>query len=322
MLKAVAQRVGAACAVAAVVSVLTFVALRVIPGDAAVLVLGLDASPENLAALRASMGLDEPLPRQFASWLGGVLSGDWGVSRTYGAPVLEVILNALPVTLGLAVYAMLLALVVAVPLGVFSALHPGSPVDAFARTVMQLASAAPGFWVAILLMLLFAGHLGWFPVSGYAPASEGLGTCVCSLTLPAVTLAVGECGVLIRTVRSSMLTALRRDCMLSAELKGLSRARTVAAYALRSAAVAPLTVAGLQLAKLAGGTAVVESIFALPGLGRLLLTAVQQRDLLLVQGTVLFVTLAVVLVTLVVDLLVMAADPGVRRQQRAGGGEL
>lgn len=320
MLKAVAQRVGAALVVLVVVSIMTFVVLRVLPGNPATLVLGLEATPERVAALSEAMGLDDPLPEQYLSWMGGVLTGDWGTSRLYGSPVLGVIAGALPVTVALAVYAMALALLVSVPLGVFSALRPGSAVDAVARTVMQLGAAAPAFWLAILLMLLFAGELGWFPVSGFTPFSESVGGALRSLTLPAVVLAVGECGVLIRTVRSSTMSALARDCMLSAQVKGLSRARTVAVYALRSALVAPLTVAGMQLAKLVGGTAVVESVFALPGLGRLLLTAVQQRDLELVQGIVLFVTVAVVLVTLVVDLLVMVAEPQVRRADAEGGG--
>ena len=321
MLRAVAQRIGAALAVLTVVSVAVFLALRVLPGNPATLVLGLEATPERVAALSAAMGLDDPLPEQYHAWVGGVLSGDWGTSRMYGAPVLEVIAGALPATLALAAYAMALALLVSVPLGVLSALRPGSVGDVVARTVMQLGAAAPAFWLAILLMLLFAGGLGWFPVSGFTPFSEGVGPALRSLTLPAVALAAGECGVLIRTVRSSAMSALARDCMLSARVKGLSRSRTVALYVLRSALVAPLTVAGMQLAKLVGGTAVVESVFALPGLGRLLLTAVEQRDLELVQGIVLLVTAAVVLVTLVVDLLVMAAEPRVRRAEEGEGGE-
>lgn len=319
MAKAVIQRVASAVAVAAVVSLLTFLALRVLPGDAAVLVLGLDATPEKVAALREAMGLNAPLGEQLCAWVGGVVAGDWGTSRVYGAPVLEVIGAALPVTFALAVYAMVLAVAVALPLGVLSALRPGSVVDVVSRTLMQLASAAPGFWVAILLMLGFAGGLGWFPVSGFVPFSDGLGPALTSLTLPAATLAVGECGVLIRTVRSSVLAALARDCMLATRVKGLGRASAVVRYALRSALVAPLTVAGMQFAKLLGGTAVVESVFALPGLGRLLLTAVEQRDLELVQGIVLFVALAVVLVTLLTDLAVMAAEPQVRRAEAEGG---
>lgn len=319
MLRAVAQRVGAALVVLVVVSIMTFVVLRVLPGNPATLVLGLEATPERVAALSEAMGLDEPLPQQYVSWMAGVLTGDWGTSRMYGAPVLGVIAGALPVTLALAVLTMVLALAVSVPLGVLSALRPGSAVDAVARTVMQLGAAAPAFWLAILLMLAFAGGLGWFPVSGFVPFSQSVPGALNSLVLPAVALAAGECGVLIRTVRSSTMSALARDCMLSARVKGLTRARTVAAYALRGALVAPLTVAGMQLAKLVGGTAVVESVFALPGLGRLLLTAVEQRDLELVQGIVLLVTAAVVVVTLVVDLLAMVAEPQIRRAEGDGG---
>ncbi len=319
MLRAVAQRVGASLVVLVVVSIMTFVVLRVLPGNPALLALGLEATSERVSALSEAMGLDEPLPVQYVSWMGGVLTGDWGTSSMYGTPVLGVIAGTLPVTFALAAYAMVLALAVSVPLGVLSALKPGSAVDVVARTAMQLGTAAPAFWLAILLMLLFAGELGWFPVSGFVPFSESVGGALRSLTLPAVVLAVGESGVLIRTVRSSTMSALARDCMLSAQVKGLTRVRTVAVYALRSALVAPLTVAGMQLAKLVGGTAVVESVFALPGLGRLLLTAVEQRDLMLVQGIVLFATTAVVLVTLVVDLLVMAAEPQVRRADAEGG---
>ena len=318
MARAVLKRLGSGLAVLFVVSLLTFAVLHLLPGDPATLVLGLEGTPDKVEALREAMGLNAPLVDQYASWIVGMARGDWGDSRVYGLPVLEVIGAALPVTLELSVYAMALALVVSLPLGVAAALRPGGLVDGVARVLTQLASAAPGFWLAVLLMLVFAGSLGWFPVAGYTPFSENPADCVRSLTLAAVTLAVGECGILIRTVRSSVMAALGRDCMLSARAKGLSRWRSVVVYAVRGALVAPLTVAGLQLAKLVGGTVVVESVFALPGLGRLLLTAVEQRDLELVQGVVVVVTLAVVLVTLVIDLLVMVVQPSVRV---AEGGE-
>lgn len=312
--KVVAQRIGVAFAVLFVVSLVTFWALHVLPGDPAILMLGLEATPEKVETLREAMGLNRPLPEQYIDWLAGLVQGDWGVSSMYGAPVLEVMATALPVTLALAVYAMLVALVVSIPLGVFSALRPGGVVDAVARTLMQLGAAAPGFWLAILAMLLFSVQLGWFPVSGYVPLGEDFWGAVRCLTLAAFVLAAGECGVLIRTVRSSVMAALNRDCMLSAQVKGLTRTRTIIVYALRSALVAPLTVAGMQLAKLMGGTAVIESIFALPGLGRMLISAVEQHDVMLVQGIVVFVTVTVVLVTLLSDVLVMVADPSVRRQ--------
>ena len=268
--------------------------------------------------MRAAMGTDRPLPEQYLSWIGGVLAGEWGTSSMYGADVWQVIAPTLPLTVTLAAYSMAIALVVSLPLGVAAALRPGSAVDVIARTVVQLGSAMPAFWLGILLMLAFAAHLGWFPVSGYVPLSGGLGQSLRSLTLPAIALAAGECGVLTRIVRSSVLSSLSRDYMLSTQVKGLPRARAVFGYALRGALVAPLTVSGMQLAKLLGGTAVIESVFALSGLGRLLLTAVEQRDVMLVQGIVLFVTAAVVLVTFITDVLVMLADPAIRRENVGG----
>lgn len=318
MAAAVAKRVGAALAVAFAVTLVTFFVLRVLPGNPALLVLGVDASPDKVAQLSAAMGLDEPVPRQYLSWLAGLFGGDWGTSRIYGDSVLGVIGRCLPVTVELSLYAMAIAVVVSAVLGVWGALRPGSFVDIVARTVMQLGAATPAFWLAVLLMLFFAVRTGWFPVSGF-DASGGLWGSLRSLTLPAVALAAGECGILIRTFRSATMGALEQDFMLQTQVKGLGRMRSVCGYALRAALVAPLTVIGLQLAKLAGGTVVVESVFALPGLGGLLLVAIQQRDLVLVEGIVILVTLSVVAVSLVTDLLVMAVNPQVRSQELRGG---
>lgn len=319
MLGLIAKRVGSACVVMLAVSVVTFVALRLVPGDPATLMLGQEATPEALEALRRGMGLDEPIAGQFLDWLAGVVSGDWGVSRVYGRPVLDVVASALPMTVLLAMAATAIALVVALALGVPSALAPGSAVDVVARTVMQVGAAIPSFWLAILLMLALAAGAGWFPVSGYTPFFTDPAGSLRSLALPAAALSAGECGMLIRAVRSSVMEALGQDYMLSARVKGLAPLRSVGVYALRGALVAPLTVAGIQFAKLVGGTVAVESVFALPGLGRLLLTAVEQRDLMLVQGVVLAVTALVVAVTLATDLAVMATNPEVRRQSTGEG---
>lgn len=303
MLKRLAGRCGAALVVLLAVTLLTFVALHVVPADTATLVLGTDATPQALEQLRSSMGLDRPLPEQYASWMAGVLTGDWGASRTYGAPVWQVIAQSLEPTLLLAVYATALALLVSCVLGCAGALRPGGAVDVVSRTLMQFASAVPGFWLAVVCMLLFASRLGWFPVSGYVPLAADPLACLRSLTLPAAVLACGELGVLIRTVRSSVMEALQQEYMLAARVKGLGRARTLCVYVLRTTLAAPLTVAGIQMAKLVGGTAAVERVFAIPGLGNLLLNAVEQRDVMLVQGVVVFVTFAVVAVNLLVDLL-------------------
>jgi peptide/nickel transport system permease protein len=193
-----------------------------------------------------------------------------------------------------------------------AALKKGSPVDLLSRTVMQIGGAVPSFWLAMLFMLLFSSYLGWFPVTGYTAPGENFGAFLKCIALPSLVLAIGELGILIRIVRSSMLTALQQDFMMSANVKGLPPARAIVHYALRSAIIAPITISGMQLAKLLGGTVIVETIFALPGIGRLMLTAVEQRDIILLQGIVLFITSMVVLVSLVTDLAVMAANPTIR----------
>lgn len=317
MLKLLVRRLLSALAVLFVVSFITFVVLLCIPGDAAQLVLGVDATPEKVAALREAMGLNEPWYIQYLDWIGGVLRGDWGTSYVYGENVWTLLCQRLPVTFSVALLSMLIAVVLSAVLGILAALKKDSPLDILARTAMQLGGALPSFWLAMLFMLFFASYLGWFPITGYTPMSEGFGACLRSIALPSVVLAIGELGILIRIVRSSMLTALDQDFMLSARVKGLPPRAAIVRYALRSAVIAPITISGMQLAKLLGGTVIVETIFALPGIGRLMLTAVEQRDITLLQGIVLFITSMVVLVSLVTDLIVMAVNPAIRTGEEA-----
>lgn len=286
--------------------------LLCIPGDPAQLILGVEATPEKVEALRASMGLDRPWYVQYMHWIQGVLTGNWGTSYLYGENVWTLICQRLPVTFSVALLSMAAALVVSAILGILAALKKGSPVDLLSRTVMQIGGAVPSFWLAMLFMLLFSSYLGWFPVTGYTAPGENFGAFLKCIALPSLVLAIGELGILIRIVRSSMLTALQQDFMMSANVKGLPPARAIVHYALRSAIIAPITISGMQLAKLLGGTVIVETIFALPGIGRLMLTAVEQRDIILLQGIVLFITSMVVLVSLVTDLAVMAANPTIR----------
>lgn len=317
MLKLLVRRLLSALAVLFVVSFITFVVLLCIPGDAAQLVLGVDATPEKIAALREAMGLNEPWYIQYLDWIGGVLRGDWGTSYVYGENVWTLLCQRLPVTFSVALLSMLIAVVLSAVLGILAALKKDSPLDILARTVMQLGGALPSFWLAMLFMLFFASYLGWFPITGYTPMSEGFGACLRSIALPSFVLAIGELGILIRIIRSSMLTALDQDFMLSARVKGLPPRAAIVRYALRSAVIAPITISGMQLAKLLGGTVIVETIFALPGIGRLMLTAVEQRDITLLQGIVLFITSMVVLVSLVTDLIVMAVNPAIRTGEEA-----
>lgn len=281
MLKLVVRRLLSAIAVLFVVSLITFVVLLCIPGDPAQLILGVEATPEKVEALRASMGLDRPWYVQYMHWIQGVLTGNWGTSYLYGENVWTLICQRLPVTFSVALLSMAAALVVSAILGILAALKKGSPMDLLSRTVMQIGGAVPSFWLAMLFMLLFSSYLGWFPVTGYTAPGENFGAFLKCIALPSLVLAIGELGILIRIVRSSMLTALQQDFMMSANVKGLPPARAIVHYALRSAIIAPITISGMQLAKLLGGTVIVETIFALPGIGRLMLTAVEQRDIIL-----------------------------------------
>ena len=315
MLKVVAYRCGAALAVLFVCSLMAVCILRVAPGDAATLILGQEATPQAVEAMRQELGLNTPLVQQYFGWLGGVLTGNLGESRLYAMPVTGVIAQAFPVTLLLSLYATALALVISLGFGIAAGLHPNSWVDVVARILTQFGSAMPAFWLAIMLMLFFSSYLEWFPVSGYVPLQEDPLGCIASLTLPACALAAGECGVLLRTVRNSVLEAASHDSMLSTQVKGLTRVRVICIYILKGALVAPVTSAGMQMAKLLGGTVAIESIFALPGLGRLLLTSVEQRDLMLVLGVVIVIAACIVLVNLLCDLVIMALNPGARQKQ-------
>ena len=302
------------------ITFLTFLLTYLAPGDPVRTMFaatGVIPSEEVIQETREAMGLNEPWYIQYLDWIGGVLRGDWGTSYVYGENVWTLLCQRLPVTFSVALLSMLIAVVLSAVLGILAALKKDSPLDILARTVMQLGGALPSFWLAMLFMLFFASYLGWFPITGYTPMSEGFGACLRSIALPSVVLAIGELGILIRIVRSSMLTALDQDFMLSARVKGLPPRAAIVRYALRSAVIAPITISGMQLAKLLGGTVIVETIFALPGIGRLMLTAVEQRDITLLQGIVLFITSMVVLVSLVTDLIVMAVNPAIRTGEEA-----
>lgn len=312
MLRFVSRRFLSAFTVLLMVSLITFIVVKAIPGDPAQLILGTEATPEKLAALRFSMGLDQPWPVQYLRWLTQTLRGDWGTSYLFGQQVRSLILQRLPVTLSITFFSMTLAALVSAVLGILSALKPGSVFDVNCRMIMQLASAMPSFWLGMIFLAVFAGALHWFPVTGFVPPKAGFFRFLNSITLPSLILAIGESGILIRMFRSSMLSALEQDYMAAAQVKGLPRKTALVRYALRDALMAPLTLIGTQTAKLFGGTVIIETIFALPGIGRLLLTAVEQRDVQLLQGLVLFITVMVVLMNLLTDLMLTAANPMIR----------
>ena len=319
MIKIFGKRLISALAVLLVVSLITFFVLKWIPGDPAQLILGTEASQESLEALRESMGLNLPWTTQYWNWLVNLFHGDWGSSYIYGESVRTLILQRLPITFSVTIFSMVIAVPLSALIGILAALFKDSPFDVLSRSLMQLGTAIPSFWLGMIFMIVFAAQLKWFPVTGYTPPSEGFFAFLHSIALPSIILAIGEMGVLIRLFRSSMLSALQQDFMQSAQVKGLPRAMAIVKYALRSAIIAPITVIGNQTAKLFGGTVIIETIFALPGIGRLLLTSVEQRDIELLQGIVLFITFMVVFINLITDLLVAAANPLIRME--TGGKE-
>lgn len=312
MLSYIYKRTSNAVQVLLFVSIITFAVLQWIPGDAAQLILGSEATPENLARLRTALGLDRPWYIQYWHWLKGLVQFDLGRSYVFGQDVVTLIQQRLPVTISIAVFSMLIASTIAIVLGILAAIRKNTMVDYLATGIMQLGSAVPAFWLGMLMIVYFGLELKWFPVSGYVPPDRGLGGYLNSIAMPSIVLAIGEVGMLLRTVRTSMLEALGQDFMDMAKAKGLSSFTIYFKYALRSAMIAPINVMGLQFAKLVGGTVVVESLFGLPGVGRLILVAVEQRDVFLLQGLVMFVTALVILISLLVDIAVMFINPRIR----------
>lgn len=316
MLRYVLDRVKSSVVVLLVVSIITFAVLMIIPGDPAQLILGTEATPEMVEELHAAMGLDRPLYQQYLGWLNNLLHLDMGTSYVYGESVKSLITGSLPVTLSISVFAMIIAVFLAFLFGMLSAIKKNSIIDYFSRSIMQLGSAIPSFWIGMVFIVYFGLKLKLFPVSGFVPLSDNFAGFIKSITLPSVVLAIGETGTLLRIVRSSMLDSLNQDYMDMAKVKGLGARKIYIKYALRGALIAPLTIIGMQFAKLAGGTVVVETIFSLPGLGRLVLGAVEHRDIVLLQGLVMFITAMVIFITLAVDVLIMFINPRIKSFQR------
>ena len=286
------------------VASLVFAFLHLVPGDPVEIMLGESAAPADVAALRHDLGLDRPLPAQYARFLARAARGDLGQSIAFRAPVAEVIADRYPATLELAGAAFLLALALAVPLGVVAAARAGSMLDRLTRLTSLAGVCLPSFWLGPLLILAFSIGLGWLPVSGRGGLAH--------LVLPAVTLALGMVGVLVRLVRASMLVALGEDYVRTARAKGAPGWRVVGGHALRNALMPVTTVAGLQAGALLAGAIITETIFAWPGLGRLIVEAISARDYPLVQGCVLAIGVSYVGVNLVTDLVYHAIDPRLR----------
>lgn len=295
------------------VSVIVFALVHLVPGDPVRLALGTRFDQDTYDTLRERAGLDLPLVQQFFTWLGSALTGDLGVSFRSGDTVASLIAERLPATITLAFASILVALAIAIPLGTVSALRPRSFVDRVATVFSQFGISVPEFWMSIVLILVFAGTLGWLPSGGYVPLTEDPAGWLQRLILPAVVTGVVSGSVITRFVRSSVLEALGADHVRTAQAKGLSSRQVFTGHVLRNALLPLVTVTGVQLAYLLSGVVVVEIVFSWPGLGQLALQSVQARDYPVLQGAILLFAVVFLVINLAVDLLYTAIDPRIRR---------
>ncbi|WJH37692.1 ABC transporter permease (plasmid) [Aliirhizobium terrae] len=293
------------------VAVMVFFLVRMIPGDPALLILGDDASAEEIAGLRASLGLDQPVPLQFLYWLGNVIQGDLGHSISNGAPVLPLMLDRFQVSATIVLVAVGLATLIAIPAGLIAAWRQNEHVDVAIVAASTLLMSVPSFWLGLVFLLIFGLNLGWLPVVGFVPFSENPWTAITYVILPIMTLMLIEVGVLTRMMRASAIEILRLEYVMHARAKGLSERKVLLRHVLPNAFAPTWTMIGLVLGGLLGGIAVLETVFTLPGLGRLLVDAIFARDYPVVQGCLLFTAMIYVIVNLIVDLCYPLFDPRV-----------
>ncbi|MHB0770611.1 ABC transporter permease [Bradyrhizobium sp. 5.13L] len=312
MLNFVVRRLLAILPVLLAVSLLTFLIASLLPGDLALVILGDQATPENVAALRRDMGLDQPLWWRYLSWLGQVLQGDLGRSFRTGQTVLQAVAERIPVSLQLMLMAEFIGLLIGVPLAIACAARAGGGFDRFMTGGAFAMLSMPSFLTAILLIYLFAVELRWLPATGYVPFTEAPLANLRFFVLPALTLALAEWPGIMRVLRSDMIATLQEDYIALAKAKGLKPSRILFVHALKPSSLTLVTVTGINIGRLLGGTLIVESIFALPGIGRLLVGAIYTRDLVILQGVVLLVACGFVIVNFIVDMLYAVLDPRIR----------
>ena len=298
----------------AVASLVIFVMIELVPGDPAAFMLGINAAPDTLAALRAELGLDANPAVRYVRWVSGMLIGDFGVSYTYQVPVAELVSARLVVSLPLAVMALLLSILIAIPAGMFAAARRGQAADVGIMGVTQLGIAIPNFWFAMLLVMVFAIHLRWVSAGGFPGWEAGVIEGVKALLLPTIALAVQQASILARVVRSALLDTLTQDYIRTARARGLSRRQVLVRHAFRNAMIPVLTILGLQFSFLIAGAVIIENVFFLPGLGRLVFQGITQRDLIVVESVVMLLVFAVIMVNFMVDIAYAIIDPRLRRR--------
>ncbi|KFI33976.1 peptide ABC transporter [Haematobacter missouriensis] len=295
-----------------VASVAIFAVIESVPGDPATFMLGMNAEPDTVAALRREMDLDRPVAERYLRWIAGMATGDFGTSYTYRVPVGELIGQRVAVSFPLALYALVLSVLIGLPAGLLAASRRGSVTDWSVMGVTQLGIAVPNFWFAMLLVLLFSITLRWFPSGGFPGWSAGPWPVVKSLTLPAIALALPQASILARVMRSALIETLGQDYIRTARAKGLSLRRAILGHALRNALIPVLTILGLQFSFLLAGAIIIENVFYLPGLGRLIFQGITQRDLIVVRSAVMLLVFTVIVVNFLTDLAYMFIDPRLR----------
>ncbi|MEM8731478.1 MAG: ABC transporter permease [Pseudomonadota bacterium] len=296
----------------AVASMAIFFVIEIVPGDPASFMLGMNAQPDTVAALRAELGLDQPKLERYLSWIGGMLTGDFGTSYTYRTPVAEMVADRLWVTVPLALYALVLSVLIAFPAGIYAASRRGKVGDSLIMGATQLGVALPNFWFAMFLVLIFAIHIGWFNAGGFVGWDKGLLAGLHALTLPAISMALPQGAILARVVRSALIDVLGQDFMRSARAKGLNQRQALWRHALRNAMIPVLTIIGLQFSFLVAGAIIIEQVFYLPGLGRLIFQSISARDLIVVESVIMLIVFAVIMINFLVDLAYAWVDPRLR----------
>ncbi len=313
MLRFMLSRLGSLVLSLFAASLAIFAVVQVIPGDPATFMMGLNATPESVETLRRTLGLTGPLPLRYLHWATGMLTGDFGISYTYRLPVAGLVLQRLQVSLPLTLYAIALSTTLALPAGILAATRRGRAADFTIMGLTQLGIAVPNFWFAMLLALLFALKLHWLPAGGFPGWQAGLLPVLKALTLPAVALALPQAAILARVMRSSLIDTLGQDFIRTARAKGLSAGQATRRHGVRNALIPVLTILGLQFSFLLAGAIIIENVFYLPGLGRLIFQGITQRDLIVVQSVVMLLVAAVIVVNFAVEVLYALIDPRLRR---------
>ena len=294
-------------------SMIIFILLEAVPGDVASFMLGINATEATINALREELGLEKNIVIRYLDWTTGMMSGNFGVSYTYRVPVQELILERLQVSLPLTIYSIFLSVLIAFPAGILAAQFYGKKTDYSIMALSQVGISIPNFWFAIILVLIFSINLRWFSAGGFSGWDSGLGSGLKSLTLPAISLALPQASILSRVIRASLLNTLKEDYIRTARANGLTLRQAIQNHALRNALIPILTILGLQFSFLLAGAIIIENVFFLPGLGRLIFQGIMQRDLIVVESVIMLLVFSVIIINFLIDIMYLIIDPRLRR---------